>query len=248
MFAVPFQTAMSDADIHRLNSVLGMDTHLHPKLRGSPASPGVSRLDFFSGLFLVRGDGPQDWRLEGRTWGAPAPESVQGWHLARGRRGTAAGSHGPGAVAARDPWPPNDHRRTEQGNSSSVDPLALQPPAPQGGLPARPRSRSGRAGAAGPYHGYLVCLSHCGGRVAEASRARAGPPAPRRGRATFVSRTRGRRPRRAPPSRHALLIAGLTLSWSSTAPATTVPKRRPCSRRSMDGTIAGIDPRVARGA
>ena len=81
MFAVPFQTAMSDADIHRLNSVLGMDTHLHPKLRGSPASPGVSRLDFFSGLFLVRGDGPQDWRLEGRTWGAPAPESVQGWHL-----------------------------------------------------------------------------------------------------------------------------------------------------------------------
>ena len=81
MFAVPFRTAMSDADIHRLNSVLGMDTHLHPKLRGSPASPGVSRLDFFSGLFLVRGDGPQDWRLEGRTWGAPAPESVQGWHL-----------------------------------------------------------------------------------------------------------------------------------------------------------------------
>lgn len=81
MFVVPFQTAMSDADIHRLNSVLGMDAHLHPKLRGSPASPGVSRLDFFSGLFLVRGDGPQDWRLEGRTWGAPAPESVQGWHL-----------------------------------------------------------------------------------------------------------------------------------------------------------------------
>jgi hypothetical protein len=81
MFVVPFQTGMSDVDIHRLSSVLGMDTHLHPKLRGSPASPGVSRLDFFSGLFLVRGDGPQDWRLEGRTWGAPAPGSVHGWHL-----------------------------------------------------------------------------------------------------------------------------------------------------------------------
>jgi hypothetical protein len=81
MFVVPFQTAMSDADIHRLNSVLGMDTHLHPKLRASPASPGVSRLDFLSGLFLVRGDGPQDWRLEGRTWGAPAPPSIHGWHL-----------------------------------------------------------------------------------------------------------------------------------------------------------------------
>jgi hypothetical protein len=81
MFVVPFQTAMSDADIHRLNSVLGLDTHVHPKLRGSPASPGVSRPDFFSGLFLVRGGGPQGWRLEGRTWGAPAPESVHGWHL-----------------------------------------------------------------------------------------------------------------------------------------------------------------------
>jgi len=81
MFVVPFQTAMSDADIHRLNSVLGMDTHLHPKLRASPASPGVSRLDFLSGLFLVRGDRPQEWRLEARTWGAPAPRNVHGWHL-----------------------------------------------------------------------------------------------------------------------------------------------------------------------
>jgi hypothetical protein len=81
MFVVPFQTAMSDADIHRLNSVLGMDTQLLPKMRPSPASPGVLRLDFFSGLFLVRGDGPGEWRLEGRTWGAPAPRSVHGWHL-----------------------------------------------------------------------------------------------------------------------------------------------------------------------
>ena len=81
MFVVPFQTAMSDADIHRLNTVLGTDTHLHPKLRASPASPGVSRLDFFSGLFLVRGDRPHEWRLEGRTWGAPVPRSVHGWHM-----------------------------------------------------------------------------------------------------------------------------------------------------------------------
>ena len=81
MFVVPFQTAMSDADIHRLNSVLDMSVHLHPKLHASPASPGVSRLDFFSGLFLVRGDRPREWRLEGRTWGAPAPQHVHGWHL-----------------------------------------------------------------------------------------------------------------------------------------------------------------------
>jgi hypothetical protein len=53
MFVVSFQTAMSDADIHRRNGVLDMSTHLHPKLRASPVSSGVSRLDFFSGLFLV---------------------------------------------------------------------------------------------------------------------------------------------------------------------------------------------------
>jgi hypothetical protein len=82
MFVVPFQTRMSDAGIHRLNRVLDMTTHLHPKLHASPASPGVSRLDFFSGLFLLRGAGSADWQLEGRTWRTRAPESVHDWHLA----------------------------------------------------------------------------------------------------------------------------------------------------------------------
>jgi hypothetical protein len=81
MFIVPFHTAMGDVDIHRLNSVLDMQTHLHPKLHGSPASPGVSRLNFGSGLFLIRGDNSREWRLEGRTWDVPAPETVHEWHL-----------------------------------------------------------------------------------------------------------------------------------------------------------------------
>jgi hypothetical protein len=81
MFIVPFHTAMGDADIHRLNSVLDMRTHLHPKLHASPASAGVSRLNFHSGLFLIRGDGSREWRLEGRTWDVPAPETVHEWHL-----------------------------------------------------------------------------------------------------------------------------------------------------------------------
>jgi hypothetical protein len=72
---------MGDADIQRLNSVLDMQTHQHPKLHASRASPGVSRLNVGSGLFLIRGDGPKDWRLEGRTWEVPAPETVHGWHL-----------------------------------------------------------------------------------------------------------------------------------------------------------------------
>lgn len=81
LFTVPFQTVMSDADVRGLNGVLDMATHLHPKLHASPASPGVARLDFFSGLFLIRGDGPDEWRLEGRTWGSPAAETAHGWHL-----------------------------------------------------------------------------------------------------------------------------------------------------------------------
>lgn len=81
MFTVPFESAMSDSDLHRLTSVLGMTTHMHPKLHPSPANPGVSRLDFFSGLFLLRGERPGEWRLQGRTWGAPAPETVHDWHV-----------------------------------------------------------------------------------------------------------------------------------------------------------------------
>jgi hypothetical protein len=102
----------------------------------------------------------------------------------RGRCGTAAGSHGPGAVAARDPWPTNDHGRTERGNRSSVDPFALQPAAAQGGLPVRPRSRSGCAGAARPLSRLPSVLVPLWRPRREASRARARPPAPRRGRAT----------------------------------------------------------------
>jgi hypothetical protein len=81
LFAVDFKAAIIDADIQRLNSVLDMATHLQPKLYASPVHPGVSRLDFFSGLFLLRGEGPNQWRLEARTWGTPLPETVQEWHL-----------------------------------------------------------------------------------------------------------------------------------------------------------------------
>jgi hypothetical protein len=61
---------MSDLDIARLARVLDLDTHLHPKLHNSPASPGVRRLDFDSGLFLLRGPEDGSWLLEGRAWGA----------------------------------------------------------------------------------------------------------------------------------------------------------------------------------
>ena len=145
MFAVPFQTAMSDADIHRLNSVLGMDTHLHPEV--FPAVRQPRRVT--SGLLLRPVPRPRrrasGLLIGGSHVGSPGARKRSGLARGRGRRGAAAGSHGPGAVAARDPWPTNDHRRAEQDNRSSVDPFALQPPATQGGLtrpamlPIRPR-------------------------------------------------------------------------------------------------------------
>lgn len=81
MFKVPFGSAMSDADLAVLARVLDLSTHMYPKMRPDPTSPGVARLDHFSGLFLERGADEGQWRLEGRTWGRPAPETAHEWHL-----------------------------------------------------------------------------------------------------------------------------------------------------------------------
>lgn len=81
LFAVPFASTMSDADIAVLTRTLDLVTHMHPKLHDSPTSPGVMRLDFYSGLFLERGPDEGYWVLEGRTWGDPSPLIVHDWHL-----------------------------------------------------------------------------------------------------------------------------------------------------------------------
>ena len=81
VFEVPFESAMSDADLALLARVLDLSTHMYPKMRPDPNSPGVARLDHFSGLFLERGADESQWRLEGRTWGTPAPETVHEWHV-----------------------------------------------------------------------------------------------------------------------------------------------------------------------
>lgn len=54
LFRVPFASAMSDADIAVLTRELDLTTHMHPKLHDSPVRPGVTRVDFYSGLFLER--------------------------------------------------------------------------------------------------------------------------------------------------------------------------------------------------
>ena len=81
LFEVPFTSAMSDADLAVLARVLDVSTHMQQKLRPDPNSPGVARLDHFSGLFLERGADEGRWVLEARTWGDPAPRSVHEWHV-----------------------------------------------------------------------------------------------------------------------------------------------------------------------
>ncbi len=70
---------MTDGDIDVLARTLDLTTHMYPKMRPSPNSPGVPRLDHFSELERGRPDGY--WVLEARTWGQPAPRSIHEWQL-----------------------------------------------------------------------------------------------------------------------------------------------------------------------
>src|SRR6185312_2846188 len=81
LFEVAFTSAMGDADLAMLARLLDLSTHMYPKMRPDPTSPGVARLDHFSGLFLERGADQDQWVMQARTWGNPAAQSVHEWHL-----------------------------------------------------------------------------------------------------------------------------------------------------------------------
>ncbi len=81
LFEVPFASAMSDSDLALLGHVLDLWTQMYPKMRPDPNSPGVARLDHFSGLFLEHGADDGQWVLQARTWGVPARQSVHEWHV-----------------------------------------------------------------------------------------------------------------------------------------------------------------------
>jgi hypothetical protein len=81
LFEVPFTSAMHDADLALLARLLDLSTHMYPKMRPDPTSPGVARLDHFSGLFLKRAPDQDQWVMQARTWGNPAAQSVHEWHL-----------------------------------------------------------------------------------------------------------------------------------------------------------------------
>lgn len=81
LFTVPFASAMDDSDLAVLGRTLDLYRHLYTQMRPDPNSPGVVRMDRFSGIFLERGEGEERWILEGRTWGTPSAESIHAWHV-----------------------------------------------------------------------------------------------------------------------------------------------------------------------
>lgn len=99
---------MTNADIAHLRAEAGMTTHFHPKHPAIAPPLGLAPLGSGSGLYLRRGEEPDSWKLEGRTWSDPALDVVDDW-----QRRAAYVAHG------LDP---------------GVDPL----PAPAGGRPAEP--------------------------------------------------------------------------------------------------------------
>lgn len=81
LFRVPFKSAMTDTEVARLRGELELVTYTTRKTGVSGASPGVVPLDLWSGLFLERGDGENEWVLEGRTWGNPPDSLIHEWHV-----------------------------------------------------------------------------------------------------------------------------------------------------------------------
>jgi hypothetical protein len=81
LFEVPFATAMRDRDLALLARTLDMSTRMHPVVLPRHDTPGLARLDHYSGLFLKHGVVEGEWSLEARTWGHPPAQSVHEWHV-----------------------------------------------------------------------------------------------------------------------------------------------------------------------
>ncbi len=81
LFEVPFVSVMNDCDLALLAGMLALSMRMHPTIGPRHDTPGFTRLDHYSGLFLKRGVSEGDWILQARTWGHPAAQSVHEWHV-----------------------------------------------------------------------------------------------------------------------------------------------------------------------
>ncbi len=69
---------MRDEDAEQLRRG-GLTLNLHAKHPAVNPPLGAARLDFETGLFLIRGEEEGEWALEGRTWGSPPLGAVRCW-------------------------------------------------------------------------------------------------------------------------------------------------------------------------
>jgi hypothetical protein len=81
LFEIPFSSHMTDHDSALLTRLLDMTRRVHPKMVPRHDSPGLTRLDHHSGLFLNRGEVEGEWTLEARTWGQPTVQTVHDWQV-----------------------------------------------------------------------------------------------------------------------------------------------------------------------
>jgi hypothetical protein len=81
LFEVTFTSAMSDDDLALLANTMDLTTRERSSVKGPEDSLALARLDERSGLFLRKGDGEDQWRLVGQTWGTPPADVAHRWEV-----------------------------------------------------------------------------------------------------------------------------------------------------------------------
>ncbi len=83
LFRIPFRASMTPRATYLLSSELDMFLTFDVKAPFPSANQGagVARLDHFSGLYLFRGSGDDEWLLECRTFGTPSAAEAHAWHV-----------------------------------------------------------------------------------------------------------------------------------------------------------------------
>jgi hypothetical protein len=81
LFAIPFHAAPDALLGAVLGSQLDMTMSYEPKMGVAPQALGFARLDYSSGLILVKGQDEGDWTIECRSYRPPAPERVHEWEV-----------------------------------------------------------------------------------------------------------------------------------------------------------------------
>jgi hypothetical protein len=79
-FSIRFTGPLTGQRLALLVSELGLHTTVEPKQRVS-LPMATAQLDPSTGLYLIRGQGEDEWVLECRAYGNPAPAWLRQWRL-----------------------------------------------------------------------------------------------------------------------------------------------------------------------